>query len=302
MSKLITVFGATGNQGRSVIDHILADPALSKEFKVRGITRDTSKPSAQELEKKGVEMKSADMNSPKSIDAAIAGSHTVFLVTNFWETMSMETEYTQGKNVANAVKEAGISHLIFSSLIHITEASSGTLQHVLHFDGKASIERYIRELGIPATFVMAGYFMSNFLQALKKGEDGVYTLAVPVTPKAQFPLIDIADIGKWVTVAMKKRDSLLGHQLYAAAGYYTAPQIIRDFKEATGQEAKYVEIEGETYKKFLPQAIAQEMLETHLLLESPGYYAGADIEPTLKLLEQKPKSWREYVASRDEWE
>jgi uncharacterized protein YbjT (DUF2867 family) len=49
MPKLITVFGATGNQGGSVIDAILADPQLSKEFKVRGITRDTSKKSTQEL-------------------------------------------------------------------------------------------------------------------------------------------------------------------------------------------------------------------------------------------------------------
>lgn len=56
MSKLITVFGATGNQGGSVIDAILADSELSKEFKIRGITRDTTKKSAQDLAKKGVEV------------------------------------------------------------------------------------------------------------------------------------------------------------------------------------------------------------------------------------------------------
>lgn len=58
MSKLITVFGATGNQGGSVIRHILADPQLSKEFKIRGITRDPSKPAAQDLVKQGVEVTS----------------------------------------------------------------------------------------------------------------------------------------------------------------------------------------------------------------------------------------------------
>jgi uncharacterized protein YbjT (DUF2867 family) len=57
MSKIITVFGATGNQGGSVIKHILADSTLSKEFKIRGITRDVSKPAAQTLEKQGVEMR-----------------------------------------------------------------------------------------------------------------------------------------------------------------------------------------------------------------------------------------------------
>jgi uncharacterized protein YbjT (DUF2867 family) len=56
MSKLITVFGATGNQGGSVIEAILADSELSKEFKVRGVTRDTTKKTAHDLAKKGVEV------------------------------------------------------------------------------------------------------------------------------------------------------------------------------------------------------------------------------------------------------
>ncbi len=57
MSKLLTVFGATGNQGGSVIRAVLSDPALLKEFKLRGITRDVSKPAAQTLVNQGVEVK-----------------------------------------------------------------------------------------------------------------------------------------------------------------------------------------------------------------------------------------------------
>ena len=56
MSKLITVFGATGNQGGSVIRAILADPKLKSEFKIRGVTRDPSKRAAEELKKLGVEV------------------------------------------------------------------------------------------------------------------------------------------------------------------------------------------------------------------------------------------------------
>lgn len=63
MSKIITVFGATGNQGGSVISSLLTDPVLSKEFKIRGITRDPSKPSAQKLAEKGVELMSVSVTS-----------------------------------------------------------------------------------------------------------------------------------------------------------------------------------------------------------------------------------------------
>jgi len=56
MSKILTVFGATGVQGSSVVRAVLADSTLSKEFKIRAVTRDATKASAQELSKKGVEV------------------------------------------------------------------------------------------------------------------------------------------------------------------------------------------------------------------------------------------------------
>ncbi|KAK3059618.1 hypothetical protein LTS18_010424 [Coniosporium uncinatum] len=83
MTKVITVFGATGIQGGSVIKAILADQSLTKEFSIRGVTRDVSKPNAQALAKQGVDLVTADMNSKESITSAIKGSHTVFLVTNY---------------------------------------------------------------------------------------------------------------------------------------------------------------------------------------------------------------------------
>lgn len=56
MSKLLTVFGATGAQGGSLIAHVLKHPKLSQVYKLRGITRDTSKPAAIALKGKGVEV------------------------------------------------------------------------------------------------------------------------------------------------------------------------------------------------------------------------------------------------------
>lgn len=56
MSKLITVFGATGTQGGSVIRTIIADPELSKEFRIRAVTRDLSKPKAKALAEQGIEV------------------------------------------------------------------------------------------------------------------------------------------------------------------------------------------------------------------------------------------------------
>ncbi|KAF2140456.1 uncharacterized protein K452DRAFT_252099 [Aplosporella prunicola CBS 121167] len=296
MSKLITVFGATGNQGGSVIQHILSDSALSKEFKIRGITRDVSKPAAQSLAKKGVEMKTADLNSKASLHAVLDGAHTVFLVTNYWEAAQYDIEVQQGKNVADVAKDAGVQHLIFSSLLHVSKTTNGRLSHVPHFDGKADIEDYIRESGVPASFFLPGYFMSNYGSMLKKDEDGVYILAYPVSEDARFPLVDIAeDTGKFVKAIIKNRDKLLNAHVLGAAAYYTPPQILSDFEKATGHKARYVRVSSEKYKGFLPKNIAEEMLENHLFIDDPGYFNGESLQPSLDLLEEKPTTWTEYI-------
>lgn len=106
--------------------------------------------------------------------------------------MNPETEITHGKNVADAAKAAGISHLIFSSLTGVSKSTNGNFKNVLHFDGKAEIEEYIRGTGVPSTFFLAGYYMSNYTQLLNKNEDGSYTLAYPVSKDTKFPLLDAA--------------------------------------------------------------------------------------------------------------
>lgn len=81
MSKLFVVFGATGQQGGSAVDFVLNDPQLSKEFSVRALTRDPSKPAAQTLKEKGAEVVAANVDDVESIAKAVKGAHTVFIVT-----------------------------------------------------------------------------------------------------------------------------------------------------------------------------------------------------------------------------
>ena len=56
MSKPLTVFGATGQQGGNLVDYTLSNPELSRAYKIRVITWDPSKPTAVELQERGVEV------------------------------------------------------------------------------------------------------------------------------------------------------------------------------------------------------------------------------------------------------
>ncbi|KAL7796750.1 hypothetical protein V8C37DRAFT_327260 [Trichoderma ceciliae] len=307
MSKILTVFGATGNQGGSVVEAVLADPALSQEFKIRGVTRDVNKPGAKKLASRGVELVVADMSSAQSVAPAVQGAHTVFLVTNFWESMSADIELSQGKVVVDACNDAGVKHLIFSSLINVTKASNGRLPNISHFDGKARIEEYIRISGVPGTFVLPGMFMSGFETMIRKNpasEPAGYTLALPVDPhKAITPLFDAAeDTGKFVKAAIKNFPSQSGNRILAAADYYTIDRLISEFSQVIGKPAQAVQISDDKFKSFLSPVAAQELLENMKLLEDPGYYAGEALGESLALLEEKPTTWKEFVEkNKQKW-
>lgn len=140
------------------------------------------------------------MSDASATASALLGAHTVFLMTDFWETMSTEVEIAQGKAVVDAAKEVGVTHLILSTLIDANVASNGKLPNISHFDGKAQVEAYTRSSGVAATFILPGMFMADFFSDIQKQDDGSYALVVPEgvsLENAQLPLLDvISDVGE----------------------------------------------------------------------------------------------------------
>ncbi len=79
-SKVITIFGATGYQGTSVIDSLLQNKANA--FCVRGITRSPDSDKAKALASRGVEIVKADGLVKEQLVEAFKGSWGVFANTN----------------------------------------------------------------------------------------------------------------------------------------------------------------------------------------------------------------------------
>lgn len=307
--KLLTVFGATGNQGGSVIRAVLAHPKLSSTYKIRAITRDPSKPNAQTLTAHGAECVKADLNDPASLISAIKGSYAVFAVTNYWESMSMPTEVQQGKNIADASLKGGVRHLIWSSLPHAGNLSNGTLAAIEHFDGKANVEKYIESIKgdqMIATYFMPGFFMSNVKGSVRPGQDGVPTLSEPWdATKTRVPMLDVVDdTGKYVAgvLAAGETDPASVDKLHVrGVSQWMAPSEITDgITRVTGTETKFNGLPPEVYKGFLPEKIAQEMTENMLLIRDYSYY-GNDAEAKqaesdrFLAPEQGKTSWTSFV-------
>ncbi|KAI0145171.1 NmrA-like family-domain-containing protein [Xylariaceae sp. FL1272] len=305
MTKLLTVFGATGQQGGAIIDYVLATPSLSSTFFLRGITRDASKKSAIALKDRGVEVIEADLNDTSTLTRAVDGSQVVFAVTNFWDDPKEGKEIAQGKAIADAAVAAGVHQIIWSSLPNASEITKGEVTGMKHFDGKAEVEAYIRTLDIKSAFVLLGWYMQNHLSLVvpKKNEDGSHTLNMPWGPEVRLPLIDIRDTGKFITPALLEPERYHQRRFMCATAFYSLREMADAWTEVAGKEVKLNDPSDLSQFVGLSQEQKRETVHTRKFGEY-GYF-GPDGDAELAwTIDQVPKplgTWEGFLREYWPW-
>ncbi|QGA20150.1 hypothetical protein EYB26_007851 [Talaromyces marneffei] len=276
MSKLLTILGATGNQGGSVANYVVADPVLSKEYSIRAVTRDTQKPAAQELAAKGIEVVQGDLDDIDSIKAAFKGAHTVFAVTTtIYDEQLKAREVRQGKAIADAAIEAGVKYLIWSTLSSPTLESKGKYPNVESFDSKYEVEQYIRNLPIKSAFFAPSSFMQNYNRFVlpHHSGDGTFSIINVVRGDTKLPHIETkGDTGKYVGAVLAEPDKFEGKVLSASTDFYSYDDVAETLTRLTGKTVKYNQVPVDVFKGYLPPHGAQCMAEMMLYSEDTGYY------------------------------
>lgn len=257
--KIITVFGATGAQGGSLARAILQHP--ESEFTVRAVTRAIHSDKAKELEAMGAEIVQADLDDKASIVRALQGAYGAFFVTFFWAHFSPEKENEHARHMAEAAKETGIKHAIWSTLedtrqwIPLDDHRMPTLMgkyKVPHFDAKGESNHYFTEAGVPTTFLLASFYWENMIyfgMGPKRAPDGNQYITFPIGDK-KMAGIGAEDIGKCAYGIFKKGPSMVGKTIGIAGdqltGYEMAEALTREFD----REIRYNEVTPESYRGY----------------------------------------------------
>ena len=257
MSKqIIAVIGATGAQGGGLVRAILEDGT----FAARAITRKPDSDKAKALKDAGAEVVAADIDDVESLVKAFNGAYGAFLVTNFWEHFSPEKELVQARNLADAVKRAGVKHVVWSTLedtrkqIPLSDDRMPTLQgkyKVPHFDAKGEADKFFIEQKIPTTFLRASFYWDNFIHfgmGPRRGEDGSLQLVMPLGT-SKLAGIGASDIGG-VALGIFKHPELIGQTIGAAGEHLTGEQMAAKMSKAMGQAVKFVDVPPSVYRSF----------------------------------------------------
>ena len=257
--KVIVVTGATGAQGGGLARAILADPRGG--FRVRALTRDPGSDKARALEKAGAEVMAANVDDGESVRKAFRGAHGAFCVTFFWDHFSPDREKAQALHMAEAAKDAGVQHVVWSTFedtrlsIPLSDARMPTLQgryKVPHFDAKAEADTYFRERGLPTTYLLTSFYWENMIffgAGPQKGPDGKLTFVLPMGDK-KLPGIAASDIGACAYGIFRRGHEFVGRTVGVAGEHLTGAQMAAALSRALGQEVVHGDVPPAVYRSF----------------------------------------------------
>ena len=256
VAKRVLVTGATGQQGGAVVDALTSGEY--GEFAVYGMTRNAEGEAAAALADRGVHVVEADMDDRSSLDDAVAGMESVFLVTTFFEA-GPEAEAEQGMRVIDACADAGVDHVVYSS---VASADTAPLDH---FASKRRVEEHLADSGLAWTVVRPVYFMQNFDWLEQDVREG--TLAMPLAEGVSLGVVDIADIGRTVGVVLADPDSWVGETIDVAGDELTLAGFAAAFTAALDREVGAIHVDVEAYRA----EAGDEMADMYRWFNEGGY-------------------------------
>jgi uncharacterized protein YbjT (DUF2867 family) len=252
--KLILITGATGQQGGAASRHLRAEG-----FPIRALTRHPDRPKARALVGQGTEVVRGDLTDPVSLVRAMDGVYGVYGVQTAMEE-GVQSETSQGINLADAAKRSSVSHLVYSSV-----GSADRRTGIPHFDSKFRIEEHIRGSGLRYTILRPVFFMENWLYMRDGIEKG--TLALPLDADTRLQMISVDDIGVFVTMAFEHPGHWQGRAVDLAGDEISMTDIAEAFGRMVGRNVRYVQIPWNQFE----QTAGHDMTLMYRWFQDVGY-------------------------------
>ncbi|MGZ2457533.1 NmrA/HSCARG family protein [Rhizobium sp. IY2] len=298
---LIAIAGATSKQGRSVAATLLQ----SQRFRVRALTRKKDSPEALRLEEGGAEIVAVplELGRQKDLVAAFQGADGAFLMTPPIAPPAT-IEAPLGRQLADAAVEAGVGHIVFSTLEDVDKITGGT-KYAPHFTDKARVADYIRGLQISHSFVMLAFFYTNLLEYYVPRLEGD-TLLLPVYLPEDFraPFVDpLTATGPVVLEIFSNPERYNGKTLPIVGDIISPREMVETFQRVTGLKAEYRNaFTRDGLLHYFPEFAANELLVRELLgmveyAVEYGYFGKAHDLDWNRRLNPETLNWEQYLRT-----
>jgi NAD(P)H dehydrogenase (quinone) len=158
MTATLLVTGASGQLGRSVINHLL-DTFKVPASQIIATTRTPA--SLADLAARGVVVRAADFDDAASLEAAFKGADRVLIVSTGEIDLLHDKRLRQHENAIAAAKKAGVSHLLYTSMPNPEPVSP-----VVFANDHYGTEQAVKASGIAYTIFRNGWYQENLFMSL----------------------------------------------------------------------------------------------------------------------------------------
>ncbi|MCL3880725.1 NmrA family NAD(P)-binding protein [Marivita sp. GX14005] len=240
MSKTVLVTGATGMQGRPIVDALLAGG-----FAVRALTRKTA-PGLPE----GVEIAKGDMDDPANLGAAFDGVDRLVLMLPLVFDDDLVRRYVG--NMIAAAQAASVELVVFDTSAPVPEARVG----VAAVDVKVTAAEMLAASGLPVVTVRPTIYAGNLAAPwTAPGIVNDKTIAYPLAADVRCSWITWEDAARCVAAAVS--DPSLAGQSFDIGGpdALDGAALAQAFRLARGPEHHYVAVPLDAFEAGLNGAL-----------------------------------------------
>lgn len=231
---MIAVTGATGQLGSLIIEHLVARGAASD---LVALARNPGK--GADL---GVPVRLFDYSRPETLAPALEGIDTLLLVSG----SEVGQRAAQHANVIAAAKQAGVGHIVYTSLLHAdTSPISLAEEH-------RQTEAELKASGLGVTILRNGWYTENYTGSLPQAVAG--GAVVGSVGDGKVATASRADLAEAAAIVALDADAHKGKVYELAGAPYTLGDLAAEAARQSGKPVAYKHLSAEQHIEFLQGA------------------------------------------------
>lgn len=283
---MILITGVTGSLGKATIDFLLKKIPASE---IVALARNVDK--AADLKEKGIEVRKGDYDDYNSLLEAFSGVEKLLLVS----ATEIDRRRAQHISAINAAKEAGVKHVIYTS-VEMKDSKNSALEEVAYSHTETA--KYLKNSGLTYTLLNNALYADVLPRFL--GDNVLETGVVFPAGQGKVPFatrMDMAEVAANVLAGT-------GHENkeypITNSTYYSFADVAGILSDLSGKNVNYIDMPKEEYASQLAGAGVPEMYINVLTsfgeaIKNGEFVTGRSV--TEELLGRKPTNLKEYLQS-----
>ena len=238
ISPRLLVTGATGQLGGLVIDALLKTRPAAE---IAGLVREGGASSKSgELAARGVETRRGDYEDPASLRSAFKGIERLLFISS----SAMEGRVAQHRNVVDAAREAGVSLIAYTSVLHADRSPLGLAED------HRQTEALLAASGVPYVLLRNGWYTENYMASLPAAL--AHGALIGAAGEGRIASAARADYAAAAAAVLLSAEDQVG-RTYELAGdeAYTLAALAAEVSRQTGREIAYHDLPQADYQAAL---------------------------------------------------